>query len=262
MVEFLGGKMLIIKNLHAQTGEQKILQGLDLTMEAGKVYALMGPNGSGKSSLCKILAGHPDYQVTEGQISYEYHRRYHNLLKMDATTRARNGVFLAYQQPIEISGLNNRVFLHNAMNAIVTHHGGDTLSEEEFDRVVQDKTAQIEMNEQYLNRGLNVDFSGGERKRNEILQMLLLQPRCVLLDEIDSGLDVDSLRIVAENINKMRSSQNTFLIVTHYPRILELVVPNVVHILSHGRIIKSSDKSLATYVERNGYDQLLKDESL
>jgi Fe-S cluster assembly ATP-binding protein len=253
--------MLTIKNLKAKVAdsEKEILKGLDLHVNAGEVHAIMGPNGSGKSTLSKILAGHPDYEVTAGNVDLEVNFRQKNLLEMEPEERARNGVFLAYQYPVEIPGVSNAEFLRAAFNEICKAQGADEMDPLEFDDFLKTKLKFLDMSETFISRAVNVDFSGGEKKRNEILQMAVLSPRLAILDETDSGLDVDSLRIVSEGVNKLRDKNNAIVLITHYQRILNHIIPDQVHVLYKGRIIKSGDKSLALQIEENGYDAIIKE---
>jgi len=252
--------MLTIKNLKAKVADsdKEILKGLNLEINAGEVHAIMGPNGSGKSTLSKILAGHPDYEVTGGDVNLEVNFRQKNLLEMEPEERARNGVFLAYQYPVEIPGVSNAEFLRAAFNEICKAQGADEMDPLEFDDFLKTKLKFLDMSETFISRAVNVDFSGGEKKRNEILQMAVLSPRLAILDETDSGLDVDSLRIVSEGVNKLRNKNNAVVLITHYQRILNHIVPDHVHVLYKGRIIKSGDKTLALQIEENGYDAIIK----
>ncbi|PIQ86707.1 MAG: Fe-S cluster assembly ATPase SufC [Candidatus Omnitrophica bacterium CG11_big_fil_rev_8_21_14_0_20_45_26] len=245
--------MLEIKNLKAGIGNVQILKGIDLDIKAGEVHAIMGPNGSGKSTLAKVLAGDPKVEVTSGTIRYLGG----DLTAMEADVRARAGVFMAFQYPIEIPGVNNASFLRMAFNAKRKQNGEEEMDPLEFDEFVKQKMKIVEISPDFLMRSVNAGFSGGEKKRNEILQMAVLSPKLAVLDETDSGLDVDALRIVASGVNQLRSKENAILLVTHYQRLLNYIVPDFVHILSNGKIIKSGDKSLALEVEEKGYDWLL-----
>jgi Fe-S cluster assembly ATP-binding protein len=248
--------MLIIKNLHAEVEGKQILKGIDLTVNAGEVHAIMGPNGSGKSSLAAVLAGREGYHVTEGEVWYEGK----NLLEMAPEVRAREGVFLAFQYPIEIPGVSNINFLKTALAEIRAYKGLAPLDAKEFLQLSREKQRLVEFDGKLVNRSLNEGFSGGEKKRNEIFQLAMLEPRLSILDETDSGLDIDALRIVAKGVNKLRSSRNAFIIITHYQRLLEYIVPDFVHVLYDGRIVKSGTKELALELEEKGYDWL-KEES-
>jgi Fe-S cluster assembly ATP-binding protein len=249
--------MLNIQGLEVKVDDKQVLKGLNLTVNAGEVHAIMGPNGSGKSTLSKVIAGHPDYEVTGGSIQYEVNFKQKDLLELDPDERAREGVFLAFQYPVEIPGVPNLEFLRVAFNAVCKHHGVDPMDTAAFNQFVREKAKLLEISSDFLDRQLNVDLSGGEKKRNEILQMAVLAPRLALLDETDSGLDVDSLRIVAEGVNKLRTADNAIVMITHYHRILNYIKPDFVHVLAGGRIIKSGDLSLALEIEDRGYDWLL-----
>jgi len=249
--------MLEVKNLFAKVEEKEVLKGLNLSVKAGEVHAIMGPNGSGKSSFSKILAGHPAYTVTSGEINFEINFKMKNLLDLETHERALEGIFLALQYPIEVPGVSNFTFLHQAFNSILKHHGSEEMSEPDFRNFVKEKMKLVQMREDFLERPVNVGFSGGEKKRNEILQMAVLSPRLALLDETDSGLDIDALRIVAEGVNKLRTKHNAIILVTHYQRLLDYIKPDFVHVLSEGKIIKSGDSSLALKLEKQGYDWLL-----
>jgi Fe-S cluster assembly ATP-binding protein len=249
--------MLEIKDLHAEIDGTEILKGLNLSVKQGEVHAIMGPNGSGKSTLSKVVAGHPEYTVTKGSVDYEVNFKKKNLLDLEPDERAREGVFLAFQYPVEVPGVSNAEFLRASFNAICEHQGVEEMDALDFDQFLRNKIEFLGMNPDFINRQVNVDFSGGEKKRNEVLQMAVLSPRLSFLDETDSGLDVDSLRIVSEGINKLRSKNNAMVLITHYQRILSYIVPDYVHVLYQGRIVKTGDKSLAMEIEERGYDWLL-----
>ncbi len=241
--------MLIIRNLCAKVGDNEILRGINLTVNAGEVHAIMGPNGSGKSTLAQILAGRETFAVTQGTVTYEGK----DLLAMSAEQRAREGIFLGFQYPVEIPGVSTTYFLKAALNAVRKHRGQDALDAVEFLALIKEKMKLVEMDETLMNRSLNEGFSGGEKKRNEILQMAVLDPKLAVLDETDSGLDIDALRIVAGGINKLHRKDNATILVTHYQRLLDYVVPDVVHVLVDGRIVKSGGKELALELEQSGY---------
>ena len=241
--------LIEIRNLHASADGTPILRGIDLTLRAGEVHAIMGPNGSGKSTLSNVLVGKPGYEVTKGEILF----RGESLVEMDPEIRAREGVFLAFQYPVEIPGVANNYFLRTAVNAMREHRGLDELDAIDFLSLLKEKMKLVEMPEDMMSRAINEGFSGGEKKRNEILQMLLLEPAFCILDETDSGLDIDALRIVANGVNQMRSPDRAMLVITHYQRLLDYVVPDHVHVLSNGRIVRSGDKQLALELEEKGY---------
>ncbi len=244
--------MLSIKNLSARAGDRDILKGLDLDVGAGEIHAIMGPNGSGKSTLAGVLAGRPDLEVTGGSVTY----RGHDLLEMDPEARAREGVFLAFQYPVEIPGVNNVYLLKAALNAIRKHRGEAELDAFEFLAMVKDKMKLMQMDDSFLNRGVNEGFSGGEKKRNEVLQMAVLEPALAVLDETDSGLDIDALKVVANGVNSLRSPERSMIVVTHYQRLLDYIVPDFVHVLSGGRIVRTGNRELALELEERGYDWL------
>lgn len=244
--------MLSVKNLHVRSGNRQILRGITLAIDAGEVHAIMGPNGSGKSTLARVLAGHPDYEVTDGEVLYEGQ----DLLAMDPESRARAGVFMAFQYPVEIPGVNNAYFLKAALNALRKHRGQEELDAMEFMPFVRERMKLLDMDETLLNRSVNEGFSGGEKKRNEIFQMAVLEPKLAILDETDSGLDIDALKIVAAGVNAMRDPGRAILVVTHYQRLLNYIVPDVVHVLTDGRIVRSGGKELAYELEEKGYGWL------
>jgi len=242
--------MLKINNLQVRAGDKQVLNGLNLEVAAGEVHAIMGPNGSGKSTLVQVLAGREGYEVTAGSVSYNGR----DLLALPPEERAREGVFLAFQYPVEIPGVNNVYLLKAGLNAVRTHRGLPELDAFEFLALVREKMKLMHMDESFLNRGVNEGFSGGEKKRNEILQMAVLEPTLSLLDETDSGLDIDALRVVANGVNGLRRADRAIVMVTHYQRLLDYIVPDRVHVLSGGRILKSGDKALALELEKRGYD--------
>lgn len=242
--------MLKIENLQARVAEKQILNGINLEVKAGEVHAIMGPNGSGKSTLASVLAGREDYEVTGGSVSYQGK----NLLTMAPEDRAREGVFMAFQYPVEIPGVSTINFMKTALNQIREHRGQPAVDAVSFLNLMKEKVKLVEIDQSLLNRSLNEGFSGGEKKRNEIFQMAMLEPRLAILDETDSGLDIDALRIVSSGVNKLRSKNNAIIVVTHYQRLLEYIVPDFVHVLYKGRIVKSGTKELAIELEAKGYD--------
>jgi Fe-S cluster assembly ATP-binding protein len=241
--------MIEIKNLHATVDGKEILKGVDLTIRPGEVHAIMGPNGAGKSTMSYVLAGRDGYEVTEGSVTY-YGK---DLLAMEPEERAAEGVFLAFQYPVEIPGVGNTTFLKTAINAIRKHRGEKELDAMQFLKLIRAKTKALGMSDEMLKRAVNVGFSGGEKKRNETLQMAVLEPKFAILDETDSGLDIDALKIVAEGVNALRSPDRSMLVITHYQRLLDYIVPDHVHVLAAGRIVKSGGKELALELEKNGY---------
>jgi len=242
--------MLEIKNLKAKIEDKEILKGIDLTVKPGEVHAIMGPNGSGKSTLSAVLAGREDYEVTSGEVTFIGK----DLLEMSPEDRAREGVFLAFQYPVEIPGVSNINFLKTAINEIRAYHGKENISAKDFMALVKEKSALVELDPKLAQRSVNQGFSGGEKKRNEIFQMAMLEPKLSILDETDSGLDIDALRIVANGVNKLKSKENATIVITHYQRLLEYIVPDFVHVLYDGRIVKSGGKELALELEEKGYD--------
>lgn len=242
--------MLSIKNLHASTGGKEILKGINLEVKAGEIHAIMGPNGSGKSTLSAVLAGREDYEVTEGEVLFNGK----NLLELSPEDRAREGIFLAFQYPVEIPGVSNINFLKTALNEIRAYKGIEPIDAKDFLAMVKKKQKLVELDIKLANRSVNEGFSGGEKKRNEIFQMAMLEPKLAILDETDSGLDIDALRIVANGVNKLKSKDNATIVITHYQRLLDYIIPDVVHILYNGKIVKSGPKELAIELEEKGYD--------
>jgi len=242
--------MLKINNLHAEIGGQQILKGINLEVKAGEVHAIMGPNGSGKSTLASVLAGREDYNVTAGEVEFKGK----DIMDLAPEERAREGIFLAFQYPVEIPGVSSNNFLRTALNQIREYRGEEPLNAVQFLKLMKEKMALVEIDQRLINRSLNEGFSGGEKKRNEIFQMAVLEPKLSILDETDSGLDIDALRIVANGVNKLKSKDNATIVVTHYQRLLDYIVPDFVHVLYNGRIVKSGDKNLALELEEKGYD--------
>lgn len=249
--------MLSIQNLHAKTEDAEILKGINLKINAGEVHAIMGPNGSGKSTLAKVIAGHPAYAVTEGKIEFEVNFKTKDLTELEPYERAREGIFLGFQYPVEVPGVTNFAFLRAAFNQTCKHQGVPELDETEFRKFLKPKMESVEFDERFLDRSVNEGFSGGEKKRNEILQMAVLAPRLALLDEIDSGLDIDALKIISKGVNGLRGPDRAMILVTHYQRLLDYITPDFVHVLYKGRIVESGDKSLAKKLESEGYDWII-----
>lgn len=248
--------MLSIKNLRASIDGKEILKGINLEVKAGEIHAIMGPNGSGKSTLAAVLTGREGYEVTAGEVRFEGK----NLLELPAEERARMGIFLAFQYPVEIPGVSITNFMKSAVNEVRKYKNLEPLSSVDFLKLMREKEKLVGLTQELASRAVNVGFSGGEKKRNEIFQMAMLEPSLGILDETDSGLDIDALKIVAEGVNKLRNDKNAFIVITHYQRLLNYIVPDFVHVLYNGRIIKSGDKSLALELEENGYDTLIKEE--
>ncbi|MCH8280406.1 MAG: Fe-S cluster assembly ATPase SufC [Chloroflexi bacterium] len=242
--------MLVVKNLHVSAGELEILRGVDLEVNAGEVHAIMGPNGSGKSTLASVIAGKPEYKVTQGEVFFQGE----DLLRMEPEIRARKGVFLAFQYPVELPGVRAWQFLKAAVDAQREHRGMEEMSAREFDRMLREKTKIVEIDQELIRRGVNEGFSGGEKKRNEILQMAVLEPKLAVLDETDSGLDIDALRVVSNGINQLRNADNAIVLITHYQRLLNYIKPDHVHVLLDGRIVQSGGPELAEELEARGYD--------
>lgn len=246
--------MLKIQDLHVEVNDQEILKGINLEIQPGEVHAIMGPNGSGKSTLSKVIAGHPSYHITQGDIIYDINFKETTISDMPADERAKEGIFLAFQYPVEVAGISNRVFLRTAFNSICKHQGIAPLDEKRFDELLDEKAKIVEMDSRFLDRPVNEGFSGGEKKRNEILQMAILSPRLAFLDETDSGLDIDALRIVANGVNQLKNKDNAIVLVTHYQRLLDYIKPDFVHVLADGKIVQTGGKELALELEEKGYD--------
>ena len=248
-------EILSVKNLTANVGETPILKGMNLEVKAGEIHAIMGPNGSGKSTFSKVLAGHPAYEVTGGDIQFQGR----NLLELEPEARARSGIFLAFQYPLEIPGVSNLDFLRVAYNSKRKHLGEEELDAFDFDELVQERLDVVKMDASFLSRSVNEGFSGGEKKRNEILQMALLEPKLAILDETDSGLDIDALRIVAGGVNQLSTAENAIVVITHYQRLLDYIIPDYIHVMANGRIIRTGGKELALALEDRGYDWVLEE---
>lgn len=247
--------MIKIKNLHATIGGKEILKGLDLEVKAGEIHAIMGPNGAGKSTLASVLAGREDYEVTQGSVVFDNK----DLLEMETEERAREGLFLAFQYPVEIPGVSNINFLRTALNEKREYLGQELISAKDFMAMVREKSALVELDPKLASRSVNEGFSGGEKKRNEIFQMAMLEPKLAILDETDSGLDIDALRIVANGVNTLKSDKNATIVITHYQRLLDYIIPDYVHVLYDGKIVKTGSKELALELEEKGYDWIKKD---
>jgi Fe-S cluster assembly ATP-binding protein len=250
--------MIKIKNLHANIEGKEILKGLNLEVKAGEVHAIMGPNGAGKSTLASILAGREEYEITDGSVEFDGK----DLLELSTEDRAREGLFLAFQYPVEIPGVSNINFLRTALNEIREYKGEEPISAKDFMKMVREKSALVELDSKLANRSVNEGFSGGEKKRNEIFQMAMLEPKLSILDETDSGLDIDALRIVANGVNKLKTSNNASIVITHYQRLLDYIVPDFVHVLYDGKIVKSGPKELALELEEKGYDWIKEEMAL
>lgn len=245
--------MIEIVDLYAKIGDKEILKGVNLKINSGEVHAIMGPNGSGKSTLSKVITGDPSVEIISGDVLYNGR----SIIEMDPDERANEGIFLSFQYPVEIPGVNNGSFLRMAYNAKMKYLGKEAMDPYDFEEYLKEKLKLVEMSEDYLDRAVNHGFSGGEKKRNEMLQMAVLEPKFAILDEVDSGLDIDALKIVSQAVNKLRKDDNSFLLITHYQRLLNFITPDYIHILSNGKIVKSGDKSLALLLEEQGYDNVM-----
>ncbi len=251
--------MLQVKDLSASVEANEILKKINFSVKPGEIHAIMGPNGSGKSTLSKVIAGHPDYEVKNGSVQFSINGKMTDIGELEPSDRAREGIFLGFQYPVEIPGVTNINFMHESFNALCEHQGADTMNEKDFREYVKSKLPILEMSEAFLDRPVNEGFSGGEKKKNEILQMLILNPKLALLDETDSGLDIDALKTVANGVNTLKSKYNSVVLVTHYQRLLDYIKPDFVHVLYNGQIIKTGDKSLALELEEKGYDWLIEE---
>jgi Fe-S cluster assembly ATP-binding protein len=251
--------MIEVKNLHAKVENNEILKGINIKVNAGEVHAIMGPNGSGKSTLSKVIAGHPAFEISDGTIDYMINGKMQDITELDPNERAGNGIFLGFQYPVEIPGVSNFSFLRESFNSVCKIQGAPEMEEEEFRKYLKPKLDLLEMNPAFLERGVNTGFSGGEKKKNEILQMAVLNPRLSLLDETDSGLDIDALKVVAKGVNALKNKYSATILVTHYQRLLDYIKPDFVHVLYEGRIIKTGGKELALELEAKGYDWLIKE---
>lgn len=249
--------MLEVSNLHANVEDNEILKGLSIKINKGEVHAIMGPNGSGKSTLSKVISGHPDYEVTDGVVKYEYRGKLQDISELEPDERAKEGIFLGFQYPVEIPGVTNSNFLQESFNEVCKYQGVEEMDPFEFNEYLKTKLELLEMDESFIKRPVNEGFSGGEKKKNEILQMAILNPRLALLDETDSGLDIDALKIVAKGVNSLKSKHNAIVLVTHYQRLLDYIQPDFVHVLHDGKIIKSGPKELALELEERGYDWVI-----
>lgn len=251
--------MIEVKNLHAKVENNEILKGINIKVNAGEVHAIMGPNGSGKSTLSKVIAGHPAFEITEGTVDYMINGKLQDITKLEPNERAGHGVFLGFQYPVEIPGVSNFSFLRESFNSVCKIQGAPEMDEQEFRKYLKPKLELLEMNPAFLDRGVNTGFSGGEKKKNEILQMAVLNPRLSLLDETDSGLDIDALKVVAKGVNALKNKHSATILVTHYQRLLDYIKPDFVHVLYEGKIIKTGGKELALELEAKGYDWLVKE---